>query len=222
MFNIIIEDNFRKFVPSYIVGIIEASVVNKPTSSLLMDEIRLCVNNIRKQYNVDTIKERSGIKATRLAYKNMGKDPSRYRPSCEQLCRRVLQGKELYFIDTLVDIGNLVSMESGYSVAVVDSDKISEELICLGIGKEQEPYEAIGRGVLNIANMPVWRDNLGGFATPTSDSVRTMCSAETKNILIIINGYDGNVDALSHAVDRTIYLLSQYAESDNVKKRILR
>ena len=144
----------------------------------------------------------------------MGKDPSRYRPSCEQLARRVLQGKELYSIDLLVDLGNLISLASGYSVGVLDRDKLEGDTIELGIGREGEQYEGIGRGPLNIASMPVYRDARGAFATPTSDSVRTMCSAATRNVLIIINGYDGDTAAVEAAAARTGRLLREYGESD--------
>ena len=217
MLNIKIENCIREIAPLYLAGIIEASVVNMPTSAELSNEINSCIDNLRQLYDIDTVKERSGIKATRQAYRKAGKDPSRYRPSCEQLCRRVLQEKGLYSIDSLVDIGNLISLDSAYSVAVIDKDKITGDTLRLGIGKESEPYEAIGRGHLNIFQMPVWRDDVGGFATPTSDNVRTMCSAETQNVLIIINGYDGDKEAVRQALNKTSALLSKFACGGNVK-----
>ena len=58
------------------------------------------------------------------AYKRLGKDPNRYRPSAEALRRRILRGLPLYKIDTLVDIVNLVSIRSGYSIGGFDADKI--------------------------------------------------------------------------------------------------
>ena len=35
----------------------------------------------------------------------------------------------------------------------------------LGVGREGEPFEGIGRGELNIAHMPVYRDAVGGVGT---------------------------------------------------------
>ena len=73
-----------------------------------------------------------------------------------------------------------------------------------------EPYEAIGRGKLNIENLPVYRDDLGAFATPTSDSTRTMLNLKTRQLLILINAYDGDVENLDVTIDFTIDLLKRF------------
>ena len=93
-----------------------------------------------------------------------GKDPSRYRPSAEALIRRVLQGKPLYQKNTFVDLINLASIAYGYSIGGFDADKFVGDTLTLGVGKAGEPYEGIGRCVLNIEGLPVYRDELGGVA----------------------------------------------------------
>ncbi len=209
---ILISETFSTRCPHFVGAAITGRVSNSPHNEKLWAEITACGDKLRTLYDTATIKERPGIKATREAYKTFGKDPSRYRPACEQLARRILQGKSLYAVDTLVDIGNLVSLEAGYSTAALDASKIESAEIVLGIGERDEPYEAIGRGVLNIENLPVYRDALGGFATPTSDSVRTMIAPDTHNFLLLINGYDGNRKAVETAADLAVALLSKYAD----------
>lgn len=209
---ITISKTFHDVCPNFIGGAILAEVKNSVTTPELWAEIERIANVLRKNYTTDTIKEQSGIAATREAYRRAGKDPSRYRPACEQLARRILQGKDLYSIDQLVDFGNLVSLYCGYSTAMLDAEKILGENITLGIGTSGEPYEGIGRGVLNIENLPVYRDEEGGFATPTSDSVRTMISADTKHILLLINGYDGNEERLTDALNYAYEGLKRFVE----------
>ena len=209
---ITISNTFHEVCPKFIGGAILAEVKNSPTTPELWTEIERIANVLRNNYTTDTIKEQSGIAATREAYRRAGKDPSRYRPACEQLARRILQGKDLYSIDQLVDFGNLVSLYCGYSTAMLDAEKILGENITLGIGTSGEPYEGIGRGVLNIENLPVYRDEDGGFATPTSDSVRTMISADTKRILLLINGYDGNEERLTDALNYAYEGLKRFVE----------
>lgn len=208
---------------------IEADVVNSPTSPDLWDEIEAFCNDLRSRLTTDTLKEQSGIAATRAAYKACGKDPSRYRPASEQLARRVLQGKDLYSVDTLVDLGNLVSLFSGYPTGLLDADKVCkreeaegkrEEDDCaadveLGVGRAGEPYEGIGRGVLNIEGLPVYRDAQGPIASPTSDSTRTMLSPTTTHLLFIINGYDGDEVQIHRTIDLALDLLKRYAQSKN-------
>lgn len=209
---ITISNTFHDVCPKFIGGAILAEVKNSATTPELWAEIERIANVLRNNYTTDTIKEQSGIAATREAYRRAGKDPSRYRPACEQLARRILQGKDLYSIDQLVDFGNLVSLYCGYSTAMLDAEKILGENITLGIGTSGEPYEGIGRGVLNIENLPVYRDEEGGFATPTSDSVRTMISADTKHILLLINGYDGNEERLTDALNYAYEGLKRFVE----------
>ncbi len=207
-------DTFKAICPQFIGAALFAEVRNLPTSPTLWEEIRACGNELRTRFTTETIKLRSGILATRSAYKAAGKVLSRYRPACEQLARRILQGKDLYSIDTLVDIGNLVSLQSGYSTAALDAGKIEGNVLQLDLGRKDEPYEGIGRGMLNIEHLPVYRDSLGGIATPTSDSVRTMISPSTTRLLLLINGYDGAEDRVEATVRFAQELLCRHAGSD--------
>ena len=214
MIEIKVTDAFRDVCPDFLGAVIEADVENSPTSSELWEEINRYIAQLRTEYTTDSIKQRAGIAATRKAYKKAGKDPSRYRPACEQLARRVLQGKDLYSVDTLVDLVNLASLFSGYSTAALDRDKIEGDTLTLGLGEAGEPYEGIGRGVLNIEHLPVYRDEVGGVATPTSDNVRTMMSPETHHLVVLINGYDGDRKMLEDTIALTQELLRRFANSD--------
>ena len=78
------------------------------------------------------------------------------------------------------------------------------------IGREGEPFEGIGRGLLNIECMPVIRDAEGGIGTPTSDHERTKMDINTTHILAIINGYSGE-EGLQEAAAMTAALLQRYA-----------
>ena len=69
--------------------------------------------------------------------------------------------------------------------------------------------------MLNIAGLPVYRDQVGAAATPTSDSTRTMTSLETRRLLFIINAYDGNQVHTEAAVAYALDLLRRYADAHN-------
>lgn len=188
---IIVSDEIRHACPDFIGGAVYATFENTAHNETLWKEIGRAVTEFRLTENVDSIKQLSGISATRQAYKECGKDPSRYRPSNEQLLRRTLQGKELWSVNTAVDIGNLASLRYHYSIGCFDYDKIVGDTVTLGIGRAAEPYEGIGRGVLNIEGLPVYRDGIGGIGTPTSDHERTKMLLDTKHMLAFVNGFDG-------------------------------
>ncbi|MCM1029727.1 MAG: phenylalanine--tRNA ligase beta subunit-related protein [Pseudoflavonifractor sp.] len=184
-----LSDEIRAHAPGLRVLAIEASISNGPTTDALRDEMGHVAGEIVERYEIGDINHRSGIAATRAAYKACGKDPNRYRPSQEQLCRRIIQGKELYYISQAVDAINIISIKSGYAIGGFDADKIGGECLTLGVGCEGEPYEGIGRGSLNIAGMPVYRDAIGGVGTPTSDNERTKLSNSTRHLLMTVNMY---------------------------------
>ena len=172
--------------------------------------------HLRATETTESIKQQPAIVATRDAYRACGKDPSRYRPSGEALCRRILRGIPLYQIDTLVDLINLVSIRYGYSIGGFDADKFEGDTLTLGIGRAGEPYEGIGRGMLNIEGMPVYRDAVGGVGTPTSDNERTKLGLETTRLLTIINGYSGK-GGLQEAADYMVELLKEFASAEEVE-----
>ena len=92
------------------------------------------------------------------------------------------------------------------------SARIVGDTITLGVGREGEPYEGIGRGVLNIAGMPVVRDAIGGIGTPTSDNERTKMSLQTTRLLALVNGYDGNAEQVRQCCQFICDLLQRYAD----------
>ena len=211
-----VSEEIKKACPQFAGIAIRATVENTAYSESLwkkIDEFTICY---REMYTTDSIKDMVTIHATREAYKKCGKDPSRYRPSSEALCRRLLRGLSLYQIDTLVDLINLASINSGHSIGGFDRDKIQGNKLVLGIGKAGEPYEGIGRGELNIEGMPVYRDAVGGVGTPTSDNERTKISSETTHLLAIMNAYSGS-DGLEEAVNYMVNLLKEFADAQDVE-----
>ena len=189
---ITVSQEIASVCPEFVGAAVEAWVKNSAYSQELWDEIHLLEEKFRASLTTDSLKNMPSIAATRRVYKACGKDPSRYRPASEQLIRRMLQGKELYQIDTLVDLVNLASIAYGYSIGGFDADKFVGDTLTLGVGREGEPYEGIGRGPLNIAGLPVYRDVMGGVGTPTSDNERTKMTMETTHLVVLVNGYDGD------------------------------
>ena len=217
---IIISDEIQKICPSLTLGIVQAKVTNSPTSQSLSDEMSALETQFRQQYTLEELNKRPAILATRLAYKALGKEPGRYRPSAEALCRRILREIPLYRVDTLVDIINIVSVKTGFSIGAFDLNKIEGEKLILGVGKAGEEFEAIGRGQLNIEGLPVYRDTVGGIGTPTSDHDRTKITSDTRQLLVIINGYNGE-EGLKQAINLSVDLLKKYADAKEIKSIIL-
>ena len=213
MYQITVSEEIKKACPIFKGAAVYAEVTNTAFCEGLWEEINAFTRELTSTTQPEDIKLQPAIAATREAYKRCGKDPSRYRPSAEALRRRLMRGIALYQIDTLVDLINLVSLRTGYSIGGFDADKIQGNRLELGIGKAEEPFEGIGRGVLNIEGLPVYRDSLGGIGTPTSDHERTKMDIGTSHILAIVNGYNGK-EGLKEAAEMIQSLLKDYAGSD--------
>ncbi len=210
---IIVSEEIESVCPTFIGACVEARVTNTPYSKELWDEIKALGKKFKETLTTESLKEISGIAATRKVYRACGKDPSRYRPASEALIRRMLQGKELYQRDTLVDLVNLASIAYGYSIGGFDADKFEGDTLTLGVGKADEPYEGIGRGMINIEGLPVYRDKTGGVGTPTSDNERTKMTIDTTHLVVLINGYDGDEQHVRENAEFILDLLKKYCKS---------
>jgi len=209
-----VSQEIESVCPEFVGACVEAQVVNTPYCEELWQEIEALGERFRSELTTESLKDMTSIAATRRVYKACGKDPSRYRPASEALIRRMLQGKKLYQRDTLVDLVNLASIAYGYSIGGFDADKFVGNTLTLGIGREGEPYEGIGRGLLNICGLPVYRDAEGGVGTPTSDNERTKMTIDTRHLVVLINGYDGNEQRVRENAEYIQQLLRKYCQSD--------
>ena len=216
---IIVEDRIKQYSSGLQIGLIRANVVNSETSEQLWEELQTACQRISDSYELSWINKRPAIAATRELYKRCGKDPNRYRVSSEALCRRIVKGLGIYRINTLVDLINLVSIGSGYAIGGFDADKISGDSVTLGIGEADELFEGIGRGLLNVDGLPLYRDELGGIGSPTSDVERTKITLETTKLQMQINAF-GEEMPLRDTIEWSVELLEKYANAKNFEIEI--
>jgi DNA/RNA-binding domain of Phe-tRNA-synthetase-like protein len=218
MIDLSIAPELKAAVPKVAVGIVTAIVKVTQHDDRLWREIQANVDQISSHLaTMDDVRRLPPIKATWDAYKALGQDPTRYRGSAESLYRRIIQGKGLYEVNTIVDINNLVSLESMFSCGITDLDHI-EPPVEFRVGKEGESYAGIGRGKIKLAKIPVFADANGPFASTTSDSERTMVTLATTKILMLIISFVGR-DGVDEGLRRSVELLRRYAESNEIETR---
>ena len=163
--------------------------------------------------------ESPAILATRSAYRALGKDPARYRGSAEALWRRVIAGKGLPRINAVVDVINLVSVESRLPIGLYDLAHVSGDIV-FRAGRAGETYKGIGKYDLNLEGMPLFADAIGPHGSATSDSERTMVTAATKNVMAIIVGFAG-AEGLEKWCQRLKELLERDANGKDAETAIV-
>lgn len=220
MKEIIINQDIKHLLPDLTLGCIECDVVISEENNELWQEIEAVCGVIGHSGELAEVGSNPAIRASRLAYRRCGKDPARYRLSSEALMRRVIKGHQLYRVNNVVDLVNLVSLRSGMSIGGYDVDKISG-IVVFDIGKKDEHYDAINRGGLNIEFLPVFRDSVSPFGSPTSDSVRTSVTVNTKRFLMIIVGFSGDICTMD-TVHQAVGLLKKYAQAVNIETMIVK
>lgn len=189
--------------------------VKLSNSNNVEDLIQEYEKKISEEYSLTEVLNIPLIKAARDGYKALGKDPSRYRLACESLLRRIVKGNQLYRINNIVDVGNLLSIELFRSTAILDLNKIKGD-VSIRIGNDDDEYYGIGRGLINVSNIPLYTDEVSAFGSPTSDTERTMVTDTTKSILLMIICFDGMLpdDKRIKALD----MFKTYAYANNIEE----
>jgi DNA/RNA-binding domain of Phe-tRNA-synthetase-like protein len=208
-------------LPGARLGVVEADgagvVLAHPNLAILMDDV--CARK-RAEFTVETLAEAEPVRAVRAMFREWGMDPSKYRPSSEALLRRVVQGKGLYRVSNVVDIGNLGSLETGWPYGCYDRSKISPP-VALRHGAAGEKYEGIGKQTWHLEGRPVLADPAGPFGSPISDSTRSMITESATQIMIVIYALARASDpSLNLAMTRLKERLTEFASASAVRSEI--
>jgi DNA/RNA-binding domain of Phe-tRNA-synthetase-like protein len=216
---ITIDSELKIKAPRTALGLVTASVVTTDSSAGPLAEMKARENEVLKLPEPRAVLESSKILATRSGYKALGKDPSRYRGSAEALLRRIIGGKSFPQINNVVDIINLVSVESRLPVGLYDLDHIQGDVV-FRVGRATESYKGIGKYDLNLEGLPVFCDEIGPHGSPTSDSERTMVTPATQRIAAILVSFGGS-EGLDTSCQRMTELLQRYATGTSFSTSIV-
>jgi DNA/RNA-binding domain of Phe-tRNA-synthetase-like protein len=217
--NVTIDAKLKAKCPRTALGCVTAHVKAGASPAALLQEMKTRENEIQKLPFPRGVLESPQVETTRKAYKALGKDPARYRGSAEALLRRVVAGKGLPEINAVVDVINLVSVESRLPVGLYDLGHVVGDIV-FRPGREGETYKGIGKYDLNLEGLPLFTDTVGPHGSATSDSERTMVTAATKQVLAVIISFAG-AEGLGRWAQRMSDLLKRHAAAQDVSLRIV-
>src|SRR6266404_690600 len=217
--SVTIDPKLKAKCPRTALACVTALVEAGASPAALLQEMKTRENEIQKLPFPRGVLESLQVETTRKAYKALGKDPARYRGSAEALLRRVVAGKGLPQINAVVDVINLVSVESRLPVGLYDLGHVVGEIV-FRAGRAGETYKGIGKYDLNLEGLPLFADTVGPHGSATSDSERTMVTAATKEVLAVIVSL-GGAENLERWTQRLGALLQQYASGTEIATNIV-
>jgi DNA/RNA-binding domain of Phe-tRNA-synthetase-like protein len=218
MVTVSIDAGLKTKCPRTTLGCLTARVQASDTPAALLEEMKSCESRILQLPEPRAVLESPAITGTRAGYKALGKDPARYRGSAEALLRRILSGKGFPQINAVVDISNLVSVESRLPIGLYDLAKVQGGVL-FRAGRAGETYKGIGKYHLNLEDLPVFSDAAGPHGSPTSDSERTMVTPSTEQVLAILVSLAG-AETLDRWTERMSSLLQQFADGREIERAI--
>jgi len=217
--NLTIHPDLTAKCPRTSLGMLTARIATRETPAALAQEMKTRESEILKLPDPRMVLESGKILAARSGYKALGKDPSRYRGSAEALLRRIISGKSFPHINAVVDVINLVSVETRLPIGLYDLRNVQGD-IEFRVGRSGETYKGIGKYELNLEGLPVFCDSTGPHGSPTSDSERTMVTAATETIAAILVSFGGS-EGLQSALERLSNLLENYAAAERIETSIV-
>ena len=148
------------------------------------------INQINQDFDLEPVKDHPTFRAYRDFFWTIKIDPTKTRPASEALIRRILAGKPLPCINSLVDAYNLASITSQIPLATFDSEKL-EGKVFMRFAKQGEEILGIGMKKpmeLQGGEIVVCDEKKLIAVYPYRDSDDTKVTNQTKNITMVACG----------------------------------
>lgn len=214
-----ISDEVYAICPGAALGVLSYKADVVPSTQELLILFDAAVAALSESYSTEKIAQNPHIAATRQAYKALGKSPHDYRNAAEAMLRRIVQGKGLYHINSIVEINNLISISSGYPVGSYDADQLQGN-IELRRAETGTHYDGIGKSAVNIEYLPTLYDQAGPFGNPSSDSRRAMIQPGEHKVVTVIYSFDG-AEELEYWLEKLASYLKDYCGVVDAEKIIV-
>jgi len=212
--SVTISEEVRRAFPNLhvLTSSIENVIVEKSNSEL--EEFkREILQEIQDAYDLENLKDRPILRAYRDFFWKLGVDPTKTRPAAEALIRRLLRGKPLPRINTLVDAYNLASIKTEIAIAAFDSDKIRGELT-MRYAETGEEFLGIGMKTplrLNGREIVISDEEKLLAVYPYRDAEDTKVTEATRNVLLLFCGVPGiPMQKLLEAKDVTLKFVTKF------------
>ena len=189
-----VDPALRDAFPGLDAHLVEARGLRVVERSEAVDAfVPILLREFREHLVLETLKDEPILRAYRDFYWRVGIDPTKIRPASEALLRRVLHGKELPRINTLVDAYNLASMQTRISIAAFDAAHLRGDLR-MRLARAGEAFLGIGmENPAVLKGVEVLCEDEDGLTAiyPYRDAHRTRVTTGTTDTVFMTCGVPG-------------------------------
>ena len=183
---ITISTTLKDKIPHFKAGIITYNTIEVgPSPQMVKGRLQLFQESLFFDLQEKEWNDFKGIKEWREAFKVVGTDPSRYRPSVEALYRRIKKQNYLPSVHSAIDLNNFFSLRFEVPIGIYDCNSLSGD-VTITIGTAEDEYIGLNGRINSMNNMITSVDQAGPFGSPFVDSERTKVTEDTKQALQII------------------------------------
>jgi DNA/RNA-binding domain of Phe-tRNA-synthetase-like protein len=207
---ITISTNLKDKIPHFKAGIITYSNIEVgPSPQMLKGRLQLFQESLFFDLQEKEFTDFKGIQEWREAFKAVGTDPSRYRPSAEALYRRIKKQNYIPSVHSAIDLNNFFSLRFEVPIGIYDRENLSGD-VTIKIGEAADEYIGLNGRINSMQNMITSIDQKGPFGSPFVDSERTKVTEDTKDALQII--YFSPSTSIEEANKQSQSLLSMFLQ----------
>ena len=192
--------------PAIVGGVLRSGAVrNGPATAELTEAFAEEQRAVLERLGETPLSEVPSLAAWRRAFRGFGVDPTAYRSAAEALLRRLTKQGSIPSINTLVDIGNLVSIRYGLPVAMFDVGSVSGGLT-VRFAKGDESFTDLGSGATERPEPGevIFIDEAGHVAARRwcwRQSAESASSESTTEVLVTVEAHH---DAARKDVDSAV------------------
>ncbi len=213
--------------PTIRAGVIHArGVSNGPTAASLLERYEQEQLSVVRLMEGRTPGDVPALAAWRRAFSAFGVKPTQYRNAAEALLRRLTKQGNIPSINTLVDIGNLVSIRYSLPVAFFDQAAVAGATT-VRIADGSERFTDLGsRDVVNPEPGEVIFVDDAGLVSARRwcwrQSAESATGPDSTDVLVTVEGHHENAAAeVAAALDDIGALLAEYQPEAAVERSLL-
>ncbi len=203
--------------PTVVGGVILAqSMTNGPTPDALKETYQAEQKAVIERIGQTPLSQIASLAAWRSVFRSFDIDPTQYRSAAEALLRRLTKKGDIPSINTLVDIGNLVSIRYALPVAVFDTRTL-QEAVTVHFAEGTERYTVLGQNEVEHPEVGevIFSDETGLVIARRwcwRQSEQSAAQAQTTDAIITVEAHHAEAhNDIEHALEDLLALLRQYA-----------